>query len=78
MTGYQSHITVDLARLLFCILSYIELISLKYHEDLEKREEVWCGGARVTRDSRVTIGELSPKENIFSNLPAFQDLNGMK
>ena len=37
---------------------------------------MWCGGARVTRDSRVTIGELSPKENIFSNLPAFQDLNG--
>ena len=33
---------------------------------------MWCGGAR---EPRVSIGSLLPKDNIFSNLPAFQDLN---
>ena len=50
---------------------------LLYHEDFEKRDFVRCGGARETRESRVTIGRLLPKENIFSNLPAFQDLIGI-
>ena len=47
-----------------------------YHEDLENRGGVWCGGTRETREQRVTIRWLLPKEKIFSNLPAFQDLNG--
>ena len=37
---------------------------------------MWCGGARENREPRVTIGGVLPKENIFSNLPAFQDPNG--
>ena len=45
---------------------------LLYHEDFEKRDFVRCGGARETS---VTKGRLLPKENIFSNLPAFQYLN---
>ena len=48
---------------------------LFYHEDLQKRERVWCCGARETREPRFTIGWLLPKENIFSNLPALQDLD---
>ena len=37
---------------------------------------VWYGGARETRQPRVIIGWLLPKENIFSIFSAFQDLNG--
>ena len=51
---------------------------LNNHEDLEKRGGMWCGCARETREPRVTIGLLLPKENIFSNLPAFHNLNGIK
>ena len=47
-----------------------------YHEDFEKREGVWCGGARETREPQVTIGWLLLIENIFLNLPSFQDPNG--
>ena len=54
------------------------LYNLRYHEDLEKREGVWCGGAQKTQEPRVTLRSLLSKENIFSNLPAFQDLNGRK
>ena len=36
-----------------------------------------CGGARETREPRVTIEWLLPKENISSNIPAFQDPNGV-
>ena len=49
-----------------------------YHEDLEKREGVWFGGARETQESRVTIEWLLPKENIFLNLAAFQNLKSIK
>ena len=48
-----------------------------YHKDLEKRGEIWCGGARETREPHVTIGWLLPADNIFSNFPAFQDLYDM-
>ena len=48
-----------------------------YHKDLEKRGEIWCGGARETREPHVTIGLLLPTDNIFSNFPAFQDLYDM-
>ena len=56
----------------------IFLHHLRYHEDLEKREGVWCGSAQGIRELRVTLESLLPKENVFSNLPAFQDLNGRK
>ena len=52
------------------------LNDLKYHVDYENRGILWCGVARETREPHVTIGRLLPKENIFSDLPAFQDLNG--
>ena len=35
---------------------------------------MWCGGERDRRAKCHTKG-LLPKENIFSALPAFQDLN---
>ena len=53
------------------------LLLFFYQEDLEKRGGVRSGGARETREPRFTIGWLLPKDNIFSNLPAFQDLNGI-
>ena len=39
---------------------------------------MWCGGARETREPRVTTGGLLSKWSILSNLPAFLDLNGTK
>jgi len=70
--GYQARILN-----LFVLFSQFEnlkdTITIIYHEDLQKRGGVWCCG---TREPCVTIRSLLPKENIFSNLPAFQDLNG--
>ena len=45
-----------------------------YHEDLEKLGGVLSGGAREAREPSVALGWLLPKDTIFSNLPAFQDL----
>ena len=38
---------------------------------------MWCGGARETREQRVTIEWLLSKWNIFSIVPAFLDLDGI-
>ena len=44
---------------------------------LRKAGRVWCGGARETREPRVTIALLLSKWSNLSNLPAFLDLNGI-
>ena len=41
------------------------LLVFLYHEGLEKRGGGLCGGARETREPRVTIGWLLLNENIF-------------
>ena len=51
-------------------------LQLNVYEDLEKRGRVWCGGARGKPEPLITTRCQLPKENICSNLPAFQDLNG--
>ena len=38
------------------ILDHSLINKILYHEDIEKRKGVWCGGARETREPRVTIG----------------------
>ena len=41
-----------------------------------KTGRMWCGGARETRESHVTIGRIVSKKEITKTLPAFQDLGG--
>ena len=36
---------------------------------------MWCGGARETREPRVTIGRLFHVTDTLSDLPAFQDFS---
>ena len=47
-----------LIKMIFC--SYHIILSsereILYNQGLQKRGEVWCGGARETREPRVTIG----------------------
>ena len=39
---------------------------------------MWCGGARETREPHVTIERTVSKREVTKNLPAFQNLSGIK
>ena len=45
-----------------------------YHQGLQKRGEVWCGGARETREPRVTIGFCYQKRTFSKISPVFKIL----
>ena len=45
----------DVPEISISLSDFMIFLQLLYHEDLEKRRKVWRGGARETREPRVTI-----------------------
>ena len=44
---------------------------------IKKSGRLWCGGARETREPRVTTGKIVNKTETTIKQPAFQDLSGI-
>ena len=60
------------------LASFWKIYGLTYYTMKIKKSVEGCGVvAHESRVPRFTIEWLLPKKNIFSNFPAFQDLNGI-
>ena len=54
----KGFIKIGLSMVNYFLGPRIYRILIVYHEDLEQRDGVWCGGARETREPHVTTGAL--------------------